>query len=234
MFHARSIVVLLAVFLPQVVGAEEPADPAIAERIRRATAAIEADPKNAEAYDLRGSEHFKAGNIAASIEDFDRAIQLRPELEPGHWKRGISYYYAGRYDDGRRQFEGYQTVDDNDVENAVWRYLCMARASGAAAARRDLLKIQPDPRVGMMKVYDLYRGAAQPGDVLAAARAGSPTPAELNERLFYAHLYLGLHAESLGDAAAAKKHLAEAVDHKIGHYMWNVADVHLKRLQAGE
>ena len=193
---------------------------------------LKLDPLRAEAYDQRGSEHFKLGHIGESIEDFDRSIKLRPEREPWHWKRGISYYYAGRYDDGRKQFEGYQTVDDNDVENAVWRYLCMARGQGARAARTDLLKIKPDPRVGMMAVYAFYGGNAEPEDVLIAARAGSPTPAQRNARLFYAHLYLGLYWESLGEAAKAKEHITTAVEHKIGHYMWNVADVHAKRLQS--
>ena len=193
---------------------------------------LKIDPTLAEAFDARGSEHFKLGHIDESIEDFDRAIELRPKREPWHWKRGISYYYAGRYDDGRKQFEGYQTVDDNDVENAVWRYLCMARDQGVEAARNDMLKIKPDPRVGMMAVYALYSGDAEPEDVLVAARSGSPTPEQLGARLFYAHLYLGLYRESLGEADQAKEHLAKAVEHKIGHYMWNVADVHAKRLSA--
>jgi lipoprotein NlpI len=193
---------------------------------------LKLDPTLADAFDARGSEHFKLGHIDESLEDFDRAIQLRPEREPWHWKRGISYYYAGRYADGRKQFEGYQTVDDNDVENAVWRYLCMARDQGVKAARRDMLKIKPDPRVGMMAVYALYSGHAKPEDVLAAARSGSPTPEQLNARLFYAHLYLGLYWDSLGDADQAKQHMAKAVAHKISHYMWNVADVHVRRLNA--
>ena len=102
-----------------------------------------------------------AGQIKRSIDDFDRFVELKPQQEPHHWKRGISYYYAGRYDDGRRQFEGYQTVDDNDVENAVWRYLCMARSLGVQAARDAILKIKHDRRVPMMEVYALYSGNAQ-------------------------------------------------------------------------
>ena len=193
---------------------------------------LELDPKRAGAYDQRGSQHFMLGRIDESIDDFDRFLKLQPDREPWHWKRGISYYYAGRYHEGRRQFEGYQTVDDNDVENAVWRYLCMARGDGVAAARRGLLKIKRDPRVPMMAVYALYAGQATADDVMAAARAGSPTPEQLSARLFYAHLYLGLYAEANGDAAAAKEHLATAAEkHKIGHYMWNVAEVHAKRLQ---
>lgn len=193
---------------------------------------LKLDPTRAAAYDQRGSQHFMLGHIDESIDDFDHFLTLRPDQEPGHWKRGISYYYAGKYDEGRRQFEGYQTVDDNDVENAVWRYLCMAPRKGVAAARKELLKIKQDPRVPMMEVYALYAGQATGDDVLAAAHAGSPSPEKLNTRLFYAHLYLGLYAEANGDAAGAKEHLTIAANkHKIGHYMWNVADVHVKRLQ---
>jgi lipoprotein NlpI len=190
------------------------------------------DPLSAAAYDQRGSENFMLGNIEEAIQDFDRAIHLRPAIEPGHWKRGIAYYYADRYADGQRQFEGYQTVDKSDVENAVWRFLCMARSQGVDAARADLLKIDRDSRVPMMTLYELFAGRAKPADVLEAARAGSPSADELNARLFYAHLYLGLYAEVTGDRTGTREHLAVAVrDHKIDHYMWNVADVHLKQLQ---
>lgn len=190
------------------------------------------DPKHAEYYDLRGSQHFMLGHIDESIADFDRFLALRPDQEPWHWKRGISYYYAGRYDDGRRQFEGYQTVDDSDVENAVWRFLCMARGQGLAAAREGLLKIKQDRRVPMMEIYALYGGKLSPDDVLSAAEAGSPSPEELNARLFYAHLYLGLYYDATGDADSARKHINTAREHKLGHYMWNVAEVHAKRWQA--
>lgn len=187
---------------------------------------------NASLFDARGSEHFKLGNIAASIADFDRAIKLKPDEEPWHWKRGISYYYAEEWDAGRRQFEGYQSVDDNDVENAVWRFLCMARKSGVETARADMLKIRRDPRVPMMEIYELYAGRLKPDEVLAAAEAGSPSPEELNARRFYAHLYMGLYHEVSGDGALAKKHIELARSHRIGHYMWNVADVHAKRLES--
>ena len=107
----------------------------------------------------------------------------------------------------------------------------MARSQGAAAARADLLKIKADPRVPMMEIYALFSGQATPADVLAAAEAGSPTAEELNARRFYAHLYLGLYYEAEGDVVRAKEHLVTAAEkHKIGHYMWNVADVHARRL----
>src|SRR5262249_19581708 len=128
--------------------------------------AIELDGKLAEAYDHRGSERFKLGQVKESLADFDRYLELRPEAKNGHWKRGISLYYAGRFEEGRKQFEGYEKVDTNDVENAVWHYLCNARAAGAEKARKELLKVGNDRRVPMTEVYALYAGKARPDDVL--------------------------------------------------------------------
>ena len=71
---------------------------------------------------------------------------------------------------------------------------------------------------------------AVPAEVLTAANAGSPSPQALNARLFYAHLYLGLHYDAAGDTPRASEHMQAAVGHKIGHYMWNVADVHARML----
>src|SRR5258708_36464450 len=108
----------------------------------------------------------------------------------------------------------------------------MARAVGVAKAREAMLTVRRDPRVPMKEVYDLYRGQLKPDDVVAAARAGSPSPAVLNTRLFYAHLYLGLYYAVAGDAGRAREHITIARQHPICHYMWNVADVHAERLKA--
>lgn len=104
------------------------------------TAAIKLDAQVAELYQRRGVEQFKLGRFKESIVDFDKFIELEPGQERSHWQRGISYYYAGRFADGARQFAAYQTFDDNDVENAVWRFLCMARDVGVPKARASLLR----------------------------------------------------------------------------------------------
>lgn len=202
------------------------------EAVDDLTTALKLDPQAADLYQRRGVEQFKLGRFKESIADFDKFIELRPDQERSHWQRGISYYYAGRFADGAKQFAAYQTFDDNDVENAVWRYLCMARDVGVEQARGSLLKIKQDPRVPMMQVYALYQGELKPEDVLVAARAGEPSPRELSSRLFYAHLYLGLYYEVAGDAKLARQHLVKAADeHKIGHYMWDVARVHADLLK---
>ena len=119
-----------------------------------------------------------------------------PREAPYLWQRGIALYYAGRYRDCRAQFESHRTVNADDVENAAWHFLCVAapsrrkRAFGAAAGRvrfpradaRDLRAVQG---------IDQRRGCPEGRRHVAAGR-------------FYAHLYVGLYSEAIGDAARAR------------------------------
>ena len=90
-----------------------------------------------------------------------------------------------------------------------------------------MLKIGRDKRVPMMQVYDLYRGALKPADVLAAAEAGEVAPMQRQQRLFYAHLYLGLYYDATGNKKQALEHMSQAADkYRITHYMGDVARVH--------
>lgn len=188
---------------------------------------LELDGKLAEVYDLRGSAQFKRGKFAESVADFDRFLELRPREAAGHWRRGIALYYAGKYDEGSKQFEGYEKVDTNDVENAIWHFLCVAKSDGVAKAQTKMLKIGKDRRVPMMEVYDLYRGKLKPAEVLAAAEGGAAKAEERGRQLFYAHLYLGLYYDATGDAKQALQHMEQAAGkYRIGHYMGDVARVH--------
>jgi lipoprotein NlpI len=195
--------------------------------------AITLAPQTPDAYQQRGCVNFKLGKFDASVRDFDRYIELRPEARASHWQRGISYYYAERYDDGRKQFEGYQDYDSNDVENAVWRFMCMARGDGLPKARQALLKIGDDRRVPMRQVYDLFKGELTPKDVLTAAQADTGNATRNNSQHFYAHLYVGIYHDLTGERQLALEHLNRATDeHRIGHYMWDVARVHRDLLKA--
>src|SRR6266404_1344317 len=115
--------------------------------------ALALDPGAAPAYYHRAQESFKIGRIKESAADFDKFVDLSPDQAPKLWQRGIALYYAGRYEDGQRQFELHQTINSNDVENAVWHFLCLARSAGIDKARAALLKVENDPRVPMMQIY---------------------------------------------------------------------------------
>jgi lipoprotein NlpI len=173
----------------------------------------------------RAVADFRNGRIAASAAGFDRVARLVPDYAPQLWQRGIALYYAGRYKDCRGQFESHRTVNPNDVENAAWHFLCVARAQSPEKARAALLPVGSDPRTPMKEIYQMFRGAFDPGHLLAAA-GGAP------EAQFYAHLYLGLYFEALGDRERAREHIAVAAEERFSAsgYMHDVARVHLRLL----
>ena len=188
---------------------------------------IKLNPRLADAWQQRGIEHFKLGHISESITNFDKFIELVPQQSPYHWQRGISLYYANRFEEGRKQFELHQVVNSNDVENAVWHFLCVARASGLDKARAVLIPIQGDTRVPMKQVHALFAGKLHPDEVLNAATIGDPPKPQLDRQLFYAHLYLGLYFEAIGDDGKAREHISKAAgEFQSGDYMGDVARVH--------
>ena len=201
------------------------------EALRDLSAALKLDAASPQLWHARGEVNFRAGHFPESVADFDHALQLVPENAPRHWQRGISLYYAKRFADGRKQFELHQTVNPDDVENAVWHFLCIAREQGVTNARAAMLKVGPDSRVPMREIDDLYRGTGSVEKVMSAARAVE-NPAQQRQALFYAHLYLGLYFDALGELARAKEHLARAAgEFGAKHYMGDVARVHNALLQ---
>src|SRR4030095_3332423 len=151
----------------------------------------------------RAVSDFQGGRIEESVAGFDRLVKLAPDALPQLWQRGIALYYVGRFKDCRAQFESHRTVNPNDVENAAWHFLCVARAESPTKAKAALLPVGPDSRVPMSQVYQMFRGELTVEQVL---KAGS---AQL-EGQFYAELYSGLYLEALGNPDGALKHIRNA------------------------
>jgi len=183
------------------------------------------------AFERRGEQRFFDGKIKDSIADFDQYIGLNPSREPHHWQRGISYYYARAYEKGVKQFEIHQTVNSQDVENAVWHFLCAVRSPKGTVekARKKFIRIDQDQRVPMKEVHALFAGTGTAEAVIAAARSGNPSEDESRNHLCYAHLYLGLYFEALGEKEKSARHIRlAAIDYKMDHYMGKVAQVHAR------
>ncbi|MEO0413374.1 MAG: hypothetical protein AAF226_00320 [Verrucomicrobiota bacterium] len=192
------------------------------------------DGLRAEAFQRRGEQRFYDNDIKGSIEDFDAFLELHPTRDPHHWQRGLSYYYAERYQDGKEQFERHQTVNSQDVENAVWHFLCAVRApeGSVAAARESFIPITEDTRVPMKEVHALFAGEGTADAVLEAAKAEGDPKTELRAKnaFCYAHLYLALYYEGVGEDDKSKEHIAKAAnDYRMDHYMGATAVVHAKQ-----
>jgi lipoprotein NlpI len=203
---------------------------AVAAALLCASPTTAAEPANAESpatLFASGVRLFFAGQPVESSAAFDRLVKLEPDAEPELWQRGLALYYAGRFADGRRQFELHRTVNPADVENVAWHFACVARDQDPDQARKAIIPVGNDRRVPMREILDLFAGRADPAAVLAAAEAG---PEERRrDQLCYAHLYLGLYFEAVGDAEKAKRHMLLAADtYSMDHYMGKVAQVHCR------
>jgi hypothetical protein len=169
----------------------------------------------------RAVSDFFAGRITESVAGFDRLAALIPNEAPELWQRGIALYYAGRYRDCRAQFESHRTVNPDDVENAVWHFLCVARAESPASARAALLPVGPDAREPMREIYRMFQGSIAADSVLVA---GNVSP----RARFYAALYVGLYHEAMGEPRA-QFYITQAASDEftgVGGYMNRVAKVH--------
>ncbi len=191
-----------------------------------APSAVPALAQSPQAIMDRAVADFEDGRFADAAAAFDNLAKAVPDQAPYLWQCGIALYYAGRYDDCRRQFESHRLVNPADVENAAWHFLCVARAESPTKAREALLPVGPDARVPMREVYQMFRGMLTPEEVLRAA--GSQPAGQ-----FYGHLYLGLYFEALGMKERALSEITLAAADRFepyGGYMHMVARVHLRAL----
>ena len=178
----------------------------------------------------KGADHFFAGRIKEALVEWDAQVKEDPASLAGHWQRGLALYYAGRFKEGRAQFEEHQKVNPEDVENAVWHFLCITKLENVEAARKACIPITHDTRVPMKEIHALYAGKGTEEAVLKAAASGDGlTDAARNLQRCYAHLYLGLYHEALAQADAAKAHMVKAAAlAPASSYMGQVAVVHCK------
>lgn len=187
--------------------------------------AIRKSPVDEQLYLARGSLYFRTGKVDLSLTDFDKVIELNPESKPYLWQRGISLYYAGRYKEGKEQFEVHRTVNPNDVENAFWHFLCVAKLTDVEKASRDILVSGFDRREPLMQVQQMIAGKLSPEEVIAVTEKGSKSVQ------FYGHLYLGLYFDVKGKSEDAVQHLRKCLAVDYPGYMYDVAKVHLRMLE---
>ena len=95
------------------------------------------------------------------------------------------------------------------MENAVWHFLCLARAKGIAEARRNSSRSSAtaDSNDGGARAF---AGKSTPEKVLVKAKADGAKGPQLERQLFYGHLYLGIWYEATGDLKLRDKYIGPA------------------------
>ncbi|CAM8997454.1 unnamed protein product [Rhodiola kirilowii] len=181
-------------------------------------------PRDAAAAVRRGMALFRQGDVAGSLVEFDKAIQLDPRQKAYLWQRGLSLYYLDRFEEGAEQFRLDVAQNPNDTEESIWCFLCETQLYGLDEARKRFLEVGRDPRPVMREAYNMFKDGGDPEQLVAAFSNGRDAD------YFYASLYAGLYYEAQKDLDGAKRHLLAGSQspyaQRVDDYMASLAKVH--------
>ena len=174
-----------------------------------ADAALAKEPSSPGWLTRRGDARLFLGDAKGAVVDFEKEIAIDPSLDAPHWRLGIAYLFAGDFAKSAKQFGKYHAFDGRDRENGVWQFLANARVVGIEKARTTMLGYTRFDREPFPAVYEMLAGKRTGADVLAEMEKkglGDDSPV-----MFFAHYYVGLNEDLLGNKDAAREHLAKAV-----------------------
>lgn len=200
----------------------------------------------------QGQEALLRGEFEKAQWALNAALYLKnsccspPAIEdPSLWQRGLSSYYACHFREGELQFECDMSSNGSDVEEVVWQFLCRCSNSGFQEARfGGLIALDNEnapssclPVPPMLQVLELFKGIGSPEAVLMSAtstknggdRNGSPAIVRSynnTNALAYAHFYIGMYNEVLGEYETAKHHLQAAAELKNCDFMGDIMQMH--------
>lgn len=205
-------------------------EPALRTELARLDQAIVANPADVQLYSRRGDVHFFLADFPRALADYQKMVELDPEVLALHWRLGLAQFYAGKYEDSAKQFERYFELDQSDRENGIWRFYAQVRLHGLEQARQQLLPYEKPDRAPLPDIYDLCAGKLTAAE-LEARLKGEDLPAqELAKREFYGHLYLGLDYAIKKEDQLARTHLERAIASEWARssgygpgYMWQIA-----------
>ena len=198
------------------------------------------DPLAADAvnqYSARGDVFMFLGEFEKAEADYLTMVKMKPDLDASHWRLGIAMFFANHPKQAAAQFDKYDSFDNIDRENGIWRYLSHYRAFGKDEARRQLLRYEKDDRPPFKEVYRLFDGSLTAEEVLKVV-PDDTAAASRDSRLFYSHLYIGMNQVVEGKTDDAKISLQTATlnswPRKAGYgpdYMWHIGRLQYLQLQ---
>ena len=197
---------------------------------------LESKDESLDTLSRRGDLQLFLNHPRESVTAFEKMIAIDPRQDAPHWRLGIAYYFAGDFAKSAKQFEKYHAYDGRDRENGVWKFLAQARVDGIEKARREMLVYTDFDREPFPSLYEMFAGKRSGDDVVAEIERKKLTSD--SRVMFFAHYYVGLNEELLGNRERAIEHLRKAVvlftPETAGSggpgYMWQVARVHVLRM----
>ncbi|MGB6012387.1 MAG: tetratricopeptide repeat protein, partial [Desulfobacterales bacterium] len=147
--------------------------------IVQAEKAVVLNPNSAFAHFLMGKTLFFAGRCEESIPEYKKAIRLNPIPPNNHfWSLGLSYAYAGQYDEAITWCEKAVRQEPNDLLARMMMtvvYSLSDRDKDAQAEAAEVLRIQPKFTLDKFKKKLTYKREVDRERFLGALhKAGIP------------------------------------------------------------
>lgn len=175
---------------------------------------------------------FRLNRFEESVQDYNAAARFGwPHDEDSCWERGLAQYYAGAFRAAQKQFSGYHRVGPLDIENGLWRLLCIAEVDGIEKARESVLEYSRRVRKPFPALLEVYLDRGNAEAVLKEATDGISNPQELTANLFNAYYYLAKYYEIVDQKELALTHVQEALKHQFPHFMYACAEIDAERIE---
>ena len=175
---------------------------------------------------------FRLGRFKEAIADYDKGIAFgSPHDINSCWERGLAQYYNGDFRGGAEQFYRYDQVGALDIENGLWRLMCIAKYAGVDKARADMLTYTDKKRPPFPALLDLFFDKGKVELVIQEATETAKSQDQLTVNLFYAHYYVGKYYEMIDEKNKALDHIQTALKHKITHFMYICAQEDARRIK---
>jgi Flp pilus assembly protein TadD len=118
--------------------------------IRDYTKAIEANPKDAKAYFIRGKAHSERGQCDQAIADFTKAIEINPGDAQTYINRGYTYIDKKQYDRAISDYTKALEINPRDAKTCINRGLAYGLKGQHDQAIADFTRaIEIDPKLGL-------------------------------------------------------------------------------------
>jgi tetratricopeptide (TPR) repeat protein len=188
-----------------------------------------------EAYFNLGILEKDAGDLAAAIAAYDKAIAQRPDYLAALNNRGVAYAAAGRTGDAEASYRRALAADSGYA--AGWRNLgelliADARYGEAIEALRQAVAARPGYHAAKLELGIAYARAGREGDALSTFDALTAEQPRYQAAWF--NLATALVAAGRADAARAAYTKSLALDHGHAPSLRGLADLEARGGNAGE
>ena len=125
----------------------------------------------------RGNAHAALENNSRAIEDYNRALEVRPGFIEALYNRGIAYYQVGMY---QKSIEDFSTVIQVNIGfasayfNRSFPLARLGRYKEAIASLRQAISLNPSLKHYQTRLEDLQAAARQAGELPPAEPAAPP------------------------------------------------------------